>query len=86
MTRADDFWRHAVRSAYLTSIEQAGLLPLQVAWAELGQPDRLWAMVPVLRDDGAAQLEVLTVERVEAYARLYRARGYSINASTEPDA
>jgi hypothetical protein len=86
MNRHDDFWSRAMRSAYLTSIEQAALLPLQVQWAQPGQPDRLWAMVPVLRDDGAAQLEVLTVERVEAYARLYRARGYSINASTEPDA
>jgi hypothetical protein len=44
----------------------------------------MWALVPVLRDDGAAQMLPLTIDRIEAYAADYEMRGFSIEASTDP--
>ncbi len=70
--------------AAFSAAEATALWLLRLQWEGRGQRDRLWAMVPVLRDDGAAQLVVLTVPRVEAYAPLYRTRQYSIEASTDP--
>ena len=80
----DRFWEFAMRGAHLNAIEQAALLDLVVDYVERGQRDRMWALVPVLRDDGAAQMLPLTIDRVEAYAADYEMRGFSIEASTEP--
>lgn len=69
----DAYFLRAMRDAYrpLNAIEQAALLPLQVQWRQQGSEDRFWAGVPVLRDDGAAQILPLTVERVEPHAHRY---------------
>lgn len=83
----DSFFQHAMRQAYhpLNAIEQAALLPLKEQYAHRGQPDLMWALVRVLREDGVAQMHVLTIERVEQYGLDYSVKMFSTEASTEPD-
>lgn len=65
----DDFWRRAHRNLY----DRRGL------------EDRDFAAVPELRDDGAAVLVKLTIDRVEAYALDYSERGCSESFSFPSD-
>jgi hypothetical protein len=60
-----------------SAAEADALAEMRREWALMGTADRFHAGVPVLRDDGAASIKPLTVERVETYSALYWERRWS---------
>jgi hypothetical protein len=60
-----------------TPAEADAISELRRVWSLQGTEDRFHAGTVALRDDGAAQVVVLTVPRVETDAALYWERGWS---------
>ena len=86
----DDFYARAIReartSSQLSAIEQVALLPIKYRWEAMDIHDtRWWSGVSRLREDGAAVITPLTVERVDAYARAYWADGTTSPWSMPPN-
>lgn len=88
----DAFWLRTMRDLYamahptpLNAIEQAAVMELRDQWERQGTRDRYWAGTIVLREDGAAVVVPLTIDRVEADAGLYAERGWSESFTLTPD-